>query len=67
MATTLTRRIEQLSRHLADKLSADPEEWMGFLRTASKIYLYPFIGQALDLWPETRCWPVLPWRSGTGG
>ena len=46
MATTLTR-IEQLSRALADKLSADPEEWMGFLRTASKIYLYPFMDQLL--------------------
>ena len=46
MATTLTR-IEQLSRHLADKLSSDPEEWMGFLRTASKIYLYPFMDQLL--------------------
>ena len=46
MASTVTR-IEELAEDTARKLSDDAGEWLHFLRSASRVYLYPFQDQLL--------------------
>ena len=49
--------MELLTEEVAKDVAANPQEWMRFLNTASRLYRYTF--------PEQLLIYAHPWKSGT--
>ena len=57
--------MEQLTEEVAKDVSANPQEWIRFLNTASRLYRYTFPEQLLIYAQRPGATAVAPWKSGT--
>ena len=57
--------MELLTEEVAKDVAANPQEWMRFLNTASRLYRYTFPEQLLIYAQLREQQPWHPWKSGT--
>ena len=57
--------MEQLTEEVAKDVAANPQEWMRFLDTASRLYRYTFPEQLLSMHSVQRQLQWQLWKSGT--